>query len=159
MQEPVSYTHLTMAKNAHLVLDERATIEVRIRERASFTEIGRELGKDPSTISKEVRLHSQTVRKDSFNPCSKRSTCCLLYTSQAPARHRPWSPGAGGCQKGPNGSRRKSKCFWPSCRLQVCIDVYKRQGFHVAAVCVMVIQLSFQNDKLDLFELSCFLQQ
>lgn len=64
-----------MAKNVHLVLDERATIEVRIRERASFTEIGRELGKDPSTISKEVRLHSQTVRKDSFNPCSKRSTC------------------------------------------------------------------------------------
>ena len=47
-----------MAKNAHLVLDERATIEVRIRERASFTEIGRELGKDPSTISKEVRLLS-----------------------------------------------------------------------------------------------------
>ena len=64
-----------MAKNAHLVLDERATIEVRLRERASFSEIGRELGKDPSTISKEVRLHSQTVRKASFNPCSKRSTC------------------------------------------------------------------------------------
>lgn len=64
-----------MAKNAHLVLDDRATIEVRLRERASFTEIGRELGKDPSTISKEVRLHSQTVRKASFNPCSKRSTC------------------------------------------------------------------------------------
>ena len=49
-----------MSKNAHLVLDERTTIEVRLRERASFTEIGRELGKDPSTISKEVRLHSQT---------------------------------------------------------------------------------------------------
>ena len=64
-----------MAKNAHLVLDDRATIEVRLRERASFTEISRELGKDPSTISKEVRLHSQTVRKASFNPCSKRSTC------------------------------------------------------------------------------------
>ena len=43
-----------MAKNAHLVLDERATIEVCLRERASFTEIGRELGKDPSTISKDV---------------------------------------------------------------------------------------------------------
>ena len=64
-----------MAKNAHLVLDDRATIEVRLRERASFTEIGRELGKDPSTISKEVRLHTQTVRKDSFNPCSKRNNC------------------------------------------------------------------------------------
>ena len=46
-----------MAKNSHLVLDERATIEVRLRERASFTEIGRELGKDSSTISKEVRLY------------------------------------------------------------------------------------------------------
>ncbi len=47
-----------MAKNAHLVLDERATIEVRLRERASFTEIGRKLGKDPSTIYKEVRLYT-----------------------------------------------------------------------------------------------------
>lgn len=46
-----------MAKNVHLVLDERVTIEVRLRERASFTEIGRELGKDSSTISKEVRLY------------------------------------------------------------------------------------------------------
>ena len=46
-----------MAKNAHLVLDDRAIIEVRLRERASFTEIGRELGKDPYTISKEVRLY------------------------------------------------------------------------------------------------------
>lgn len=64
-----------MAKNAHLVLDERATIEVRLKEQASFTAIGRELGKDPSTVSKEVRLHFQTIRKDSFNPCSKRSTC------------------------------------------------------------------------------------
>mgnify|MGYP003511479389 CR=1 FL=1 len=70
-----------MAKNAHLVLDERATIEVRLRERASFTEIGRELGKDPSTISKEVRLHSQTVRKDSFNPCSKRNSMFKVQTT------------------------------------------------------------------------------
>ncbi len=64
-----------MAKNAHLVLDERVTIEVRLKERASFAKIGRELGKDPSTISKEVKLHCQAVRKDSYNPCSKRSIC------------------------------------------------------------------------------------
>lgn len=48
----------TMAKNAHLTLDERATIEVSLREGASFTEIGRTLGKDPSTISKEVKNQS-----------------------------------------------------------------------------------------------------
>ena len=64
-----------MAKHAHLVLDERATIEVRLKEQTSFTKIAKELGKDPSTISKEVRLHSQTIRKASYNPCSKRSTC------------------------------------------------------------------------------------
>ena len=49
---------ITMAKNAHLTLDQRATIEVSLREGASFTEIGRGLGKDPSTISKEVKNHS-----------------------------------------------------------------------------------------------------
>ncbi len=70
-----------MAKNAHLVLDERATIEIRLRERVSFTEIGKELGKDPSTISKEVRLHSQIVRRASYNPCSKRNTCDVYGTA------------------------------------------------------------------------------
>ena len=69
----------TMAKNAHLVLDERATIEVRLRERASFTEIGRELGKDPSTISKEVRLY---VKIPSIPAASE--VPCLLYTSPSP---------------------------------------------------------------------------
>jgi IS30 family transposase len=67
----------TMAKNAHLIFDERSTIDVRLRERASFTEIGMELGKDPSTISKEVRLHSQPVRKYNYNPCAKCTTCTL----------------------------------------------------------------------------------
>ena len=64
-----------MAKNAHLILDDRTTIEIRLRERASFTEIGNELGKDPSTISKEIKKHSQIVRSSSYNPCAKRSTC------------------------------------------------------------------------------------
>ena len=64
-----------MAKNAHLVLDERVTIEVRLRMRASFNEIGRYLEKDTTTISKEARLHSQTVRRASLNTCSKRIIC------------------------------------------------------------------------------------
>jgi IS30 family transposase len=80
----------TMAKNAHLVLDERTTIEVRLRERASFTEIGRELGKDPSTISKEIKLHRQPVRKDSYNPCSKR-TSCDVYGEACPRCKKKFS--------------------------------------------------------------------
>ena len=76
-----------MTKNAHLALDDRATIEVRLRERTSFTEIGRELGKDPSTISKEVKLHSQTVRKGTYNPCIKRTTCSLMGEACTQCKH------------------------------------------------------------------------
>ena len=66
-----------MAKNAHLTLDERATIEVSLREGVSFTEIGKMLVKDPSTISKEVKNHSQTVRKGRYNPCANRTSCLI----------------------------------------------------------------------------------
>ena len=33
---------ITMAKNAHLTLDDRATIEISLREGKSFTEMGKE---------------------------------------------------------------------------------------------------------------------
>lgn len=64
-----------MAKNAHLTLEERITIEVSLKERKSFKQIARELGKDPSTISKEVRNHKIFDTPKTFNPCSKYSTC------------------------------------------------------------------------------------
>lgn len=64
-----------MAKNAHLTFDERQTIEVSLRDNLKFKEIGELLGKDPSTISKEVRNHYKVVEKDSYNPCANRRTC------------------------------------------------------------------------------------
>ena len=64
-----------MAKNAHLTFDERVTIEVSLRDQLSFKEIGELLGKDPSTISKEIRGHFKVVQKDTFNPCIHRLTC------------------------------------------------------------------------------------
>ena len=57
-----------MAKNAHLTFDERQTIEVSLRDNLKFKEIGEILGKDPSTISKEVRNHYKVVEKTSANP-------------------------------------------------------------------------------------------
>ena len=65
-----------MAKHSHLTLSERIEIEKALRDRASFSEIGASLGKDPSTVSKEVRNHF--IIKDSgsrCNPCLYRSTC------------------------------------------------------------------------------------
>ena len=85
-----------MAKNTHLTLDERATIEVSLREGTSFTEIGRLLGKDSSTISKEVKNHRQTVRKGSFNPCANRTNCSHFGKACKPCKH-PYKGSCKGC--------------------------------------------------------------
>ena len=65
-----------MAKHSHLTLSERIEIEKALRDRASFSEIGASLGKDPSTVSKEVRNHF--IIKDGgsrCNPCLYRTAC------------------------------------------------------------------------------------
>ena len=85
-----------MAKNTHLTLDERATIEVSLREGDTFTEIGRMLGKDPSTISKEVKNHKQIVRKGSYNPCAKRTNCSHMGKACKPCKH-PYHGSCKGC--------------------------------------------------------------
>lgn len=64
-----------MAKNIHLTLSDRIVIESSLRDGSSFKQIAQELGKDPSTISKEVRSHYKVVEKDTFNPCIHRREC------------------------------------------------------------------------------------
>lgn len=46
-----------MRKNKHLSIEERSTIKVMLDSSASFKEIARTLGRDCTTISKEVRNH------------------------------------------------------------------------------------------------------
>ena len=43
-------------KNKHLSFDERLEIEKGLKENLSFKEIGRVLGKDCTTISKEIKI-------------------------------------------------------------------------------------------------------
>ena len=64
-----------MAKNTHLTLSDRIAIEVGLRERKSFSAIATELGKDPTTISKEVRTHIKLKQTDGYNPCMIRKDC------------------------------------------------------------------------------------
>ena len=64
-----------MAKNAHLTFDERVTIEVSLRDQLSFKEMGELIGKDPSTISKEIRGYYKIVQTGAFNPCIHRRSC------------------------------------------------------------------------------------
>jgi len=46
---------MSSTKNKHLTLSERQEIEDCLRHNMSFKQIGKELGKDPTTISKEVK--------------------------------------------------------------------------------------------------------
>ena len=64
-----------MAKNTHLTLSDRIAIEVGLREQKSFSAIAAELGKDPTTISKEVRSHVKLKQAGGYNPCVIRKDC------------------------------------------------------------------------------------
>lgn len=68
-----------MAKNKHLTLDDRITIKGLLDTRTSFKAIAAEVGKDCTTISKEVRNH-RIYRKTgaqgrAFNCCLRRRGC------------------------------------------------------------------------------------
>ena len=56
-----------MAKHSHLTLQERSIICARIAQGVSFHQISAELGKDPGTISKEIRLHRVSIETGSFH--------------------------------------------------------------------------------------------
>lgn len=68
-------------KYKHLTLDDRISIQKGLRERLTFAAIAESIGKDPSTVSKEVRGHliekTTGTRSRPFNPCLGRKTCTL----------------------------------------------------------------------------------
>ena len=66
----------------HLTFDQRIEIEKGLAENKSFAEIARSIGKDPSTISKEVRLHAQVKERPDPGytnpPCIHRKDCKIV---------------------------------------------------------------------------------
>ncbi len=67
----------------HLTLTDRIYIEQELVRGSSFTEIGKALGKDPSTISKEVKLHYEIREASPYiyrcNNCANYSTCDIQH--------------------------------------------------------------------------------
>ena len=53
-------------KHLHITLDERRIIEIGIRNNSTKTAIARTLGKDKSTIAREIRLHRYRSHKCSL---------------------------------------------------------------------------------------------
>lgn len=68
-----------MANHKHLTLDQRGIIAKLLELNYSFKAIARELGKDPTTIAKEVRRHIIFKRTGAFgnpyNACRHRLAC------------------------------------------------------------------------------------
>ena len=74
---------MIMTKNKHLTQEDRIIIEQRLVKGESFKSIGRELGKDPTTVSKEIRSHLQFRRSGvwgrTFNDCRTRFGCPVKH--------------------------------------------------------------------------------
>ena len=85
-----------MSKGKHLTLSDRQSIQIGLHEGRNFQEIAREIGKDPSTISKEIRNHRTTQRTASFNPCSKAKDCSHFRDICSPCRLQ-WGGICRGC--------------------------------------------------------------
>ena len=79
-----------MADQKHLTRDSRHTIERDLNDGFSFKEIGRQLGKDCTTISKEVRNHRVFEKTGCFgrhfNNCENRKTCSVSGCCNSCAR-------------------------------------------------------------------------
>ena len=87
-------SHSIKGNGKHLTFSDRVYIEQELMQRSSFRSIAADLGKDPSTISKEVRLHcavapNGTYRFPRCNFCKHFGTCkdtvfmCIGCTSHA----------------------------------------------------------------------------
>ena len=70
-----------MSDGKHLTLSDRTSIEASLKEGISFKGIASELGKDPSTISKEVRAHI-TIIIPVFSERSANTT--VIFARSAP---------------------------------------------------------------------------
>lgn len=72
-----------MNKHKHLSLDDRLAIQHALENRDSFKAIGSLLGKDCTTIAKEIKGHMVFERKGapyrSFNDCLHRRHCAVNY--------------------------------------------------------------------------------
>lgn len=105
--------------NTHLTLQDRQIIQKGIENRSSKTAIAQTIGKDPTTIAKEIRKHRDLKRRNAFNQkniCIHLKEChgckrkCARYVEQTCSK-RDRSPGA--CNKCPDISKcRLDKYFY-----------------------------------------------
>lgn len=71
-------------KNKHMTIDERIKIQLGLDKGSSFKKIAQEIGKDCTSISREVKRHIETRRKGcfghAFNDCVHRKDCRVRHS-------------------------------------------------------------------------------
>lgn len=78
-------------KGKHLTLNERETIRAGLKNGLPFSAIAEFLGRDPTTIAKEVRRHrfkKEAKRISWENDCTRRETCRKRDLCKKPRRHK-----------------------------------------------------------------------
>ena len=101
--------HLMTKKQKHLTLEDRIDIQTGISQQETFRSIAEKMGKDPSTISKEIKrnriMHPTSVKSDCTdcpllkkapyvcNNCPKKRTDCgfnryLYYAKKAQEQYK-----------------------------------------------------------------------
>ena len=84
-----------MANFSHLNLDDRYKIQNMLDDKCSLSSIAKQLGKDKSTVSKEIRRNRQTVRSgckgQNYNNCANRFTCTKSYICRQCVSDRKYS--------------------------------------------------------------------
>lgn len=84
-----------MAINKHMNLDERIEIQRGLKEQKTFKEIGDSIGRDATTVAKEIKGH--TIVKESgtksrpFNPCMLRKKCIHEGDVCKTCYNNPWN--------------------------------------------------------------------
>lgn len=90
-----------MNKNKHLTLDDRYTIQHSLEDRLSFKAIGTLLGKDCTTIAKEIKNHIIFEKKGApyrpFNDCIHRTKCTVNYRLCNPCNNNRHCSTCGKC--------------------------------------------------------------
>ena len=84
-----------MEKNKHLTAEDRKVIEDSLNHKMTYASIANALGKDPTTISKEVKAHTIVWRKGAlhgrdYNNCMHQFSCkktALCFPCGSPKRH------------------------------------------------------------------------
>lgn len=108
IEREVYYMSKLTHDNKHLTLDERKIIQTGIENRSNKIDIARTIGKDPTTIAKEIRKHRTFKPRNQFiypSICIHRQECggckkqCSKY-EEIKCNKRDRSPGA--CNKCPN---------------------------------------------------------